>query len=157
MMRDLLERWGLTSLKFNVGFLNGEFSPKDPDRDAAWDLYVELVTRIATQKLPSEAGDEATALKSIYDLWAILRNTLKAHRGCTVFAQLAIPFFNQDVRPFTARWHQQSLAGALQTEAGRLTFRQELEALRLRLVAFTGLLSEVAAVENITPEILGDV
>lgn len=103
IVRDLLEEWGLKSLRFSVGFLNGEFAPQDPDRDAAWDLYVELVTRIATQKLPTQAGDEATALKSIYDLWGILRGTLKAHRGCTVFAKLAIPFFNQDIRPFTAR------------------------------------------------------
>ncbi len=155
-MRDLLETWGLKSLKLSTGFVEGEFAAQDPDRDAAWDLYVELVTRIATQRLPGEAGDEVAALRSIYDLWGIVRSTLKAHRGCTVFAKLTIPFFNQDVRPFTARWHKQSIAGALDTLSGKEAFRQELESLRARLVAFTGLLSAIAGVEDITPEIMAD-
>lgn len=67
-LRDLLEKWGLKNLKLSAGFVEGEFGPQDPDRDAAWDLYVELVTRTATQRLPLESGDEATALRSIYDL-----------------------------------------------------------------------------------------
>lgn len=33
--RDFLERWGLSSLKINLGFLEGEFAPRDPDRAAA--------------------------------------------------------------------------------------------------------------------------
>ena len=46
--RDFLEKWGLSSLKINLGFLETEFEPKDPDRAAAWELYVELLTRITT-------------------------------------------------------------------------------------------------------------
>jgi hypothetical protein len=33
--RDFLEKWGLSSLKINLGWLNGEFAPHDPDREAA--------------------------------------------------------------------------------------------------------------------------
>ena len=155
-VRDLLEQWGLKSLKLTFGFVEGEFAPQDVDRDAAWELYIELVTRIATQKLPAEFGDEHAALKSIYDLWGLLRTSLKTHRGCTAFAKLAIPFFNQEIRPFTARWHKESIANGLDTVAGKTAFRQELEALRTRMVAFTGLLSAIAGVEDITPEILAD-
>ena len=61
-LRDFLERWGLSGLKIKLGFLEGEFKPSDPDRNAAWDLYVELLTRITTQYLPPESGDEKAAL-----------------------------------------------------------------------------------------------
>lgn len=43
--RDLLEKWGLTALKLSFGFLEAEFAPRDADRNAAWELYVELLTR----------------------------------------------------------------------------------------------------------------
>ena len=43
-----------------------ELSFQDSDKDAAWELYVELLTRIVTQPLPQEAGDEQTALNSIH-------------------------------------------------------------------------------------------
>ena len=35
----------------NTGILEMEWAPRDPDRKAAWELYVELLTRIATQYL----------------------------------------------------------------------------------------------------------
>jgi hypothetical protein len=57
-MRDFLEEWGLSSLKIKAGFLEGEFAPRDPDRDAAWELYIELLTRVTTQYLSPEDGDD---------------------------------------------------------------------------------------------------
>jgi hypothetical protein len=32
---DWLENWGMTSLRVTAGFLDREFKPQDPDRDAA--------------------------------------------------------------------------------------------------------------------------
>jgi len=61
---DFLQRWGLASLKLNLGLVDGEFSPSDPDRSAAWELYVVSLTRITTQSLPVEHGDEQTPLES---------------------------------------------------------------------------------------------
>ena len=57
-----LERWGLDNLKLKTGFLEADFSMKDGDKEAAWKLYVELLTRITTQALPKDSGDEETAL-----------------------------------------------------------------------------------------------
>lgn len=41
---DFLQRWGLASLKLNLGFVEGEFFPSDPDtlllltdNQSAWD------------------------------------------------------------------------------------------------------------------------
>ncbi len=78
-----LENWDMTSLKITAPFMEMEWSPKDEDKAAAWDLYVELLTRIATQPLDPSHGDEMTALDSIYSLFPITREILKVHtREC---------------------------------------------------------------------------
>lgn len=154
--RDLFEKWSLTEVQLTSPFALATFAPRDSDRAAAWELYVELVTRIATQKLGEGEGDESTALASIFKLWELLRQSMKANRGCTEFAKLAVPFFNQRIRPFTARWHRLELAGAFRDPTQCRVFRRELEQLRAEIVSFTGMLSEVAAVEDITPGILED-
>jgi hypothetical protein len=149
--RDFLEKWGLSGLKINLGFLEGEFAPKDPDRAAAWDLYVELLTRITTQQLAPEHGDEKAALGSVYAIFGLTRQILKDHgAGAGEFAKLAIPVLNQVVRPFTARWHRLSLAGAFQDPAQCGTFREELAALQPRLRSYTRALADLAGVEDLT-------
>lgn len=72
-LRKLLEQWDLTSLKIKAPFLDLEWQPRDEDKDAAWDLYVELITRVSTQRLLPGEGEEQAALKSIYDLFALTR------------------------------------------------------------------------------------
>jgi len=34
-----LENWDMTSLKITTPFLEMEWNPAEPDRDAAWELY----------------------------------------------------------------------------------------------------------------------
>lgn len=90
-IRDLFENWGLVGLKIKTPILDMDWRPSDPDKAAAWDLYVELLTRITTQPLPDEDGVEQTALDSIHALFGITRKTLKDHgRGCDQFARIAI-------------------------------------------------------------------
>ncbi len=78
--RDFLEKWGLSTLKIKLGFLEGEFVPRDPDRAAAWELYVELMTRSTTQFLAPEAGDEEAALESVYALFPLTRDHFVGRR-----------------------------------------------------------------------------
>ena len=149
--RDFLESWGLSGLQLKLGFLNAEFAPKDADRGAAWELYVELLTRITTQNLKPGDGDEATALSSVHALFALTRDTLKRHgSGAGEFAKLAIPVLNQIIRPFTAKWHRLSLAKAFDDEAQCATFRAELAALQLLLKNYTKALAAMAEVEDLT-------
>lgn len=149
--RDFLERWGLSSLKLNLGFLEGEFAPRDPDRAAAWDLYVELLTRITTQALPAAHGDEKTALDSVHALFGLTRDILRRHgSGCGEFAKLAIPVLNQVIRPFTAKWHKLSLAGAFQEAPRCVEFRAELATLQTTLRSYTNALADLAQVEDLT-------
>ncbi len=90
-IKDLFENWNLTGLRINALFMDMDWKPSDPDKEAAWDLYVELLTRITTQPLPDEDGVEQTALDSIYALFGITRETLKDHgRPCIQFAKIAI-------------------------------------------------------------------
>ncbi len=149
--RDFLEKWGLTSLKLSTGFLEADFQPRDPDRAAAWDLYVELLTRVTTQGLPVEDGDEKTGLDSVFSIFPTTRSILRQHgSGCGEFAKLAIPVLNQIIRPFTARWHKRSLAGAFQDEAACAEFRAELTELQKQLRNYTKALADMANVEDLT-------
>lgn len=149
--RDFLAKWGLSSLKINVGFLEGEFSPNDPDREAAWDLYVELLTRITTQPLPSEHGDEKAALESVYSLFPITREILR-HKGsgCAEFAKIAIPVLNQTIRPFTSKWHRLSIADAFEEPSKCAEFRDELATLQTLLQSYARSLADMANVEDLT-------
>ncbi len=149
--KDWFERWGLVGLKINTGFLEADFSPSDRDKDAAWDMYIELLTRVATQHLQPEHGDEKTALDSLYALFGLTRETLKSNgRQCNEFAKLAIIVLNQIVRPFTAKWHKESLAGAFGDAARCDEFRTELSALQEQLRKYTKMLADLANVEDLT-------
>ena len=141
----------MSSLKINLHFLEMEIEPNDSDRDAAWDLYVELLTRITTQPLLEQEGDEAAALASVHSLFALTRETLKKHgKGCREFAKLAVVVLNQIVRPFTAKWHRLSLTGAFQKKPSRSEFRRELSAIQEKLRCYTQMLAELAGVEDLT-------
>lgn len=150
-LRDFLEQWGLSGLKINLGFLEGEFSPRDPDRNAAWELYVELLTRITTQYLAPEDGDEQRALDSVHAIFPLTREILRKHgAGAGEFAKIAIPVLNQVIRPFTAKWHRLSLAKAFDDPARCRQFRAELADLQRTLRSYTRALAGMAQVEDLT-------
>ncbi|MDA8563901.1 hypothetical protein N9L06_05560 [Mariniblastus sp.] len=149
--KELFDQWSMSYIKLNAGFAELEFCPKDPDRDAAWEMYVELLTRITTQPLDPEHGDEQTALESVYALFGLTRQTLKNRgRHCTEFAKIAIVVLNQVVRPFTAKWHRASLAGEFNQPKHREQFRKELTELQAKLSQYSRLLANLANVEDMT-------
>lgn len=149
--KDLLENWGLTSLKLKAGFLETEWKPTEPDKDAAWDLYVELLTRISTQSLPDQDGIEKTALDSTYSLFPTTRSILKSRgRQCVEFTKLAVVVLNQIVRPFAAKWHKVSTDGGFSNPETCQQFRQELTTLQSQLIIYAKALSDIAGVEDLT-------
>lgn len=148
---DWFGHWGLGKIKLNIGFAEAEFELKPDDRAAAWDLYVEMLTRIVTQPLPDEDGDEKTALDSVHSLFKTTRDILKAHGAhCVEFTKVAIVVLNQIVRPFTAKWHPLSLANAFADQSRRNEFRTELSALQIDLRKYTRALASMAQVEDLT-------
>ena len=121
------------------------------DQDAAWELYIEMLTRIVTQPLPSEDGDEQTALDSVYSLFPTTREILRRRgRGTIQFSKVAIPVLNQVVRPFTAEWHRKSLANAFSDPDQRVEFRDSLAVLQTDLRNYNRLLANIAGVEDLT-------
>lgn len=149
-IRDLFSKWGLSQLKLKASFLEATFEPDDHDKDAAWELYVELLTRIATQPLKDEEGDEKTALESVYSLFATTRSILKRYKKGMNFAKISIIVLNQIIRPFTAKWHRESTQNAFTDQSKCQDFRTELKILQKVLRQYMHLLAEMANVEDIT-------
>lgn len=92
--------------------LKGTWEPNDAERKAAWELYVELLTR--TSLAPTENGIARESLASLYSLFSETRRILKA-AGPTVgepkpdgqynFGYLAICLLNYALRPVLSYWH----------------------------------------------------
>ncbi len=149
--KEWLENWSMTNLKINTYFLEMEWKPKDEDKDAAWELYIELLTRITTQPLPKEHGDEATALESIHSIFGLTREVIKRHgRICVEFTKIAIVILNQIIRPFTAKWHKSMIVHAFDDPKKCLEFRKELEEIQKCLCIYTKMLAEMSGVEDLS-------
>ena len=147
--KDLFEKWKLSSLKLNLKFVEAEFVADAADEEAAWEMYVELITRITTQRL--EYGDEQAALDSVYSLFKTTRRVLvRKGRKARSFTKIAVVVLNQVVRPFTAKWHKRSLEGAFENPELCAEFRAELETLQDELRKYSALLADMAKVEDIT-------
>ena len=153
--KDLFENWSLQKINLKLPFGEMEFSPNAEDEIAAWEMYVELITRVTTQRIMPEEGDEKEALNSIVAIFAITRSILKHYgRKCREFTRLAVIILNQVIRPFTTKWHRLSLQNAFQDPKQCSEFRSELSILQNNLRQYTKLLSNIAKVEDLTDSIL---
>ena len=150
-LKKWLENWDMTSLKIKVPFLEMDWNPQEKDKEAAWDMYIELLTRITTQPLADKHGDEQTALDSIYKLFPITRQIIKDNgRDCIEFTKIAIILLNQKIRPFTAKWHLLSIDGAFSHDNQCKEFRDELKELQKILNIYSQMLANMADVEDLT-------
>jgi hypothetical protein len=151
------------SLPFGIGSAEWEADPTE--RNAAWSLYIELVTRIAVQSLEVDQGTVREAMNSLYSLFSSTREILKC-AGPKVGAShvsvggIAIAVLNNGLRPFLSKWHPLLQAW----EAKRSTnvspkdhettwleeprLRQELELLRSNLEKYSDALAEIAGVRK---------
>jgi hypothetical protein len=102
------------SLNLPVLQISGTWEPNDDERKAAWELYVELVTRISVVPLGPGEGLLREALSSLYSLFATTRDILRRYGpgvaepkpgGQYSFGTLAVAMLNIGLRPMLARWH----------------------------------------------------
>ena len=150
-LQNFLVRHGLSDLKINTGFLQATFDPNHHDSDAAWELYIELLTRTTTQPLLDDGGDEKIALTSIYSLFPITREILRRKgRHCKECTKIAIVVLNQKIRPFTTKWHKLSLEGAFSDDKRCKEFRKGLRNLQDFLSVYSSALADLAGVEDLT-------
>ena len=150
-LKDLFRTFHLEKIKVGAGNIaSAEITFVNQDKDAAWDLYVEMLTRIVTRPLPDDVGVEKTALESVYSLFPITRDILHRRGRRTVrFSKVAIPILNQLVRPFTTKWHQEADKGAFGFEDKRSEFRRELRELQKDLCNYSNMLAKIAEVEDL--------
>lgn len=148
---ELFKTYGLSEIKLHIGFVDVAFTPSVRDQEAAWEMYVELITRVTTQQLASDTGDEETALTSVYNLFGVTRDILKQKgREAQNFTKIAVIVLNQIIRPFTAKWHKKKNAGSFSNANECLEFRNELAILQTQLRGYSKLLADIAMVEDLT-------
>ncbi len=156
----------LKSIQVNLPFLSGVWEVDDAQRQAAWEMYVELVTRISVQPLEPDEGLLREALSSLYALFGETRRILRAAGPAVArprigellaFGQIAVDVLNQALRPVLAKWHPMLLEheasrGATSATAHERAWdkagalRGELAALRQQLAAYSDMLAEACDV-----------
>lgn len=109
----------LTSVKVSlrlpyIGGVEGVWKPDESERNAAWEMYVELITRISVSELKPSEGLLREALSSLYTLFDTTRIILRKYGPSVAqpkgkdklsFGYLAVAILNAVLRPVLAKWH----------------------------------------------------
>lgn len=159
-------------VKLNAGpvAVEGNWTLDQKERQAAWELYVELITRISVMKLPPDEGVLREALSSLHSLFGTTRSILREYgpeiarnkpEDNVSFGFLAVVVLNYVLRPFLTHWHPRLLDHEASRPADRSAFEHEkswehneacraaLERVRLYLIAYADLLADVANVARL--------
>lgn len=97
-----------------IGGVTGTWEPDESEVSAAWELYVEMVTRTPLGGFSSHEGSLREALNSIYSLFDTTRGTLRKYGPGAArpkngrdlsFGYLAVSMLNLVLRPLLTEWH----------------------------------------------------
>ena len=133
------------------------------ERKAAWKLYVELYTRMATQELKKDEGFLREALTSLHDIFNITREILKEAGPAVADGEQSLGFYamsilNIELRPFLAKWHPLlsdweikkpmdcSIIEHEQKWNKNTEIRRELNKLRSSLIQYCNALAKLAGI-----------
>lgn len=150
-----------------AGFeLQGTLEYNAAAQEAAWKIYIELITRVSANDLAPGTGIIRESLNSLYAAFGSLRDTLKAagpelakppasQRQWTV-ASLLLNIMNDRLRPFLSKWHPllqeyektkpDSVAQYTHEQewVQNTSFRRELTALLVGLRGYIAALKDIA-------------
>lgn len=155
-----------------VSFLGikGKWVADRRQMDAAWEMYVELVTRVAVQSLEQNEGLLREALTSLYALFGETRRILKAYGpgvarplrpAALTFGTIAVDVLNKVLRPLLSHWHPTLQAYEATRSPGTTplehesrwthaaALRTDLARVRTQLGTYAELLASVAAVPHL--------
>lgn len=153
-----------------VGGVEGTWQPDESETNAAWELYIELITRISVAELKPDEGLLREALTSLYNLFGITRDILREYGssvarpkndGYISFGYLAVAILNAVLRPVLSKWHPLLLDYEATKPDSISPFeyekkwdknkalREELNRVRLILFQYADLLAEVANVPSL--------
>jgi hypothetical protein len=153
-----------------IGEIVGTWEPEESEKNAAWEMYVELVTRISVTELKSEEGLLRGALSSLHTLFETTRSILRKYgpaiarpkaENSISFGYLAVAILNTVLRPVLAKWHPLLLEcestdnnAHSPLEREKLwekhdELREDLNDVRAMLLEYASLLAQVAGVPSL--------
>lgn len=153
-----------------IGGIEGTWEPDENERNAAWEMYVELITRISVAELKPGEGLLREALSSLYTLFDTTRKILRKYGPSVAqpkgednlsFGYLAVAILNVVLRPVLAKWHpllldyesaKKSSVSLLEHEKQWDKYeelRQVLNEVRGMLIEYANLLAQVADVPSL--------
>lgn len=157
--------------------VEGTWEPDEREQSAAWEMYVELVTRISVAQLQPEEGLLREALSSLYTVFDTTRGILRKYGpsvarpkggGDVSFGHLAVKILNQVLRPVLAKWHPLVLhyEGVREPSVSPVEherrwerneeLRQVLNEVRSRLIEYANVLAQVAEVPSLVVDRSGE-
>jgi hypothetical protein len=154
----------------SIGKISGEWEPDQKERDAAWELYVELITRVSVVGIAPDEGLLREALISLHSLFSIIREILRKYGPAVAkskrengisFGLLSVAVLNSVLRPVLSKWHPLLADYETSKPAGLSAvdherkwekaheLRQVLQETRIRLTEFASILADVAGVPSL--------
>jgi hypothetical protein len=151
-------------LPFGIGKIS--FTADRTQQKVAWNLYVEMMTRITIQ--PLENGLLTNALDSLYSHFQLTRNLLEG-AGPSVgyggfnkdsLGSIAMRVLNDGLRPFLSKWHplvedyhkkRPENIGKYEYEQQwdqNIVMRKELDQLQRDLEKYAEMLAKIAGVKH---------
>ena len=97
-----------------VETIEGIWEPTECERNAAWDMYVELVTRIPIAQVKPGESSLQVCLNSLYKLFGATRDILRKYgpfvarprsEGQISFGYLSVKVLDIILRPFLIKWY----------------------------------------------------
>ena len=147
--------------------ISGTWEPNQSEIKAAWELYVEMVTRTPLGGFSPHKGSIREALSSIYSLFDTTRGILRQHGPAIArsksadelsFGYFAVSMLNLVLRPMLTEWHPRLQAWERRNPSldehewpDRCDFWEALDQTAKQLREYAGLFAEVAEV----PELIG--
>lgn len=154
-----------------IGSIQGNWSPDETEQRAAWELYVELITRVSTANVQNNTGSLREALSSLHSLFGTTRQILKTYgpdiarpKGTSILSlgYISITILNSILRPFLLKWHPLLLDFEAKKPENISpidyeddweqyeTFRRELKVIQEAILDYANLLAEAAKVPKLS-------
>lgn len=164
----------MINIKFRVQLpflgIDGTWEPNKIQRKAAWEIYIELITRVSVVELKKDEGLLREALSSLYSIFSITREILKKYGpevaapspGSNIsLASIAVIILNRVLRPVLAKWHPMLLdyencrpidKSVVEYEKEwpyNQELRDELNIVREKMIKYSNVLAEAAGVKSL--------
>jgi hypothetical protein len=164
--RSRSDEWRVTEVEITTLGQKVKLANSGSQRRVAWSLFVDTTTRIATQPMSDEEGDDGIVLKSLYDLFQSSRKSImemeptrvlpSRRKNLETVETYVLAMLNQSLRPFLSKWHpvwdtwQKSNPGAASSGwSQHREFREALKALQPEIRERAIGLGEIAGVPRV--------